>query len=687
MTSFRNDGYRRNFEVKHGTKCSGHPMLSLTEDSAREPNTFCKARFDSAASKVNAQSFGLFITKIAVTLGCFAGLFLQDVIAQEYNAVDRFPLVDQGKEAAKPPTSKILEKTQLFGEILSDIQNGYVEPVDLDQLSETAFQAMLSSLDPYTEFENPKAATQLAATTFGNYGGLGLEISRVQDKAGKDQPYVSVLKAYEGFAYDFGMRTGDRILEVCEAAGACKKTEGLELSAVSDLLKGKPESKVTLKFERPGVNGVQSLALTRQVVLLRDVPVATQIGDPAEGVAYVKLRGFSENAPIEVAYVLSRLESSIPLKTVVVDLRGNPGGLLVSAVQTANLFLPEGASVVTTKGRTVQAGADGASKAPSTFERTYRAKRYYSAPIGPDVKLILLVDERTASAAEILSGALQDHDRAVVMGRKTYGKGLIQQLDRLSGGTVLKYTAGKYFTPSGRCIQSKVYKGAGTGQAGTTAKVIGEADRRLFYTDSGRPVRDAGGIEPDVELPAPKTRDGGQLRKKLDEAKAFYNFADLWQGLHTRDGEALVRDSDKVVTDDVYRLFQLWVRQNVASLDSPFQKPLELMTEALKETGYDEAVPEVDELKVRLQDLLIKEFDTDAPAIRRRLEEAVRSRFLPESEVAAWQVRGDDEVALALELARSERRYLSIVTGPKPAVAAVPSSDAAAPAAAGPGRS
>lgn len=619
--------------------------------------------------------------KVAVTLGCMCGMFFEAVSAQEYNPIDRFPLVDQGKQAIKPSTNKIIEKVQLFGEILSDIQNGYVEPVDIDQLSETAFQAMLSSLDPYTEFENPKAATQLAATTFGNYGGLGLEITRGKDGKGADLPYISVVKAYEGFAYDFGMRTGDRILEICEPGGGCTSTKGLELSGATDLLKGKPESKVTIKFERSGLKGVQSKSLTRQVVLLRDVPVATQLGDPEEGVGYVKLRGFSDNAPIEVAYVLSKLASANPLKTVVLDLRANPGGLLSSAVQTANLFLPEGASVVTTKGRTMQ--ADGKAPAsPQNFERTYRAKRYHAAPIGPEVKIIVLADERTASAAEILSGALQDHDRAVVMGRKTYGKGLVQQLDRLSGGTVLKYTAGKYFTPSGRCIQNKVYTGAGPGQAGTTAKVIDEADRRIFYTDSGRPVRDAGGIEPDVELKAPKARDAGQLRKKLDDAKAFFYFADMWQGLHYRDGDALVRDSDSLVTDDVYRLFQLWVKQNVASLDSPFDKPLELMIQALQETGYDEAIPEVTDLKGRIQTLLAKEFETDAPAIRRRLEEALRERFLPESEVVAWGVRNDNEVAAALELARSESRYLSIVKGPNAAAIAAASPRLSAPPAA-----
>ena len=210
--------------------------------------------------------------------------------------------------------------------------------------------------------------------------------------------------------------------------------------------------------------------------------------------------------------------------------------------------------------------------------------------LNPETRLVVLVNKYTASAAEIVSGAVQDHDRGIILGETTYGKGLVQQLQRLGeGGQQIKFTIGKYYTPSGRCIQSKAYT-AKNGQLGTDEVKVKDEDRKVFYTDSGRAVRDGGGIEPDVVKKDPQV---GQLERELDRKDMFFDYASVYEAKHLSDGAQLASERDLMATDEIYEDFQKWVLSRVGDVESPFDKSLDIMKTALEETGYTAALQEV----------------------------------------------------------------------------------------------
>jgi len=627
----------------------------------------------------------------------------------EGSKLERLPsmgtrVIDKASLSTDESVKKIQEKAELFGEILADLQDLYVDPVDLDKLAETGFQAMLNSLDPYTEYENVEAAKVMRTQTIGNYGGVGLVITKNRDPKGVAQPYITVANAFEGYAFDAGMRVGDTLVAVDDTD--LKDTSTNDVSA---MLKGEPGSKVVLKYKRPGVDTVQSCELTRKIVLLRDVPLGMTLGKDEDRVGYVKLQGFSTSAAAELAYVIGQLQAESPLKSLVLDLRGNPGGLLSSAIKVSELFINEGEKIVTTRGRTISTGdplnagtataaVTSAQVAPSpkdktsettvpasagapgikrsTFETTYNSDPiamripngqqqvvFHPPLLKKDTKLVVMVNKGTASAAEIVSGAIQDHDRGIILGETTYGKGLVQQLQRLGqGGQQIKFTIGKYYTPSGRCIQSKAYT-AKNGGLGTDEIKVKDEDRKVFYTDSGRKVRDGGGIEPDIAKKDPQV---GQLERELDRKDLFFEYASKYEAMHLVDGDQLAKQQALMATEEVYADFQQWVLKQTVDVESPFDKSLDIMKTALEETGYTAALGEVQTLKVKLQSLTQEEFKKDAGSIKRRLDLALRSRFVPESVVTSVALYGDVQVDEAFQIATDPLKYLSIL-GNKPA--------------------
>jgi carboxyl-terminal processing protease len=278
--------------------------------------------------------------------------------------------------------------------------------------------------------------------------------------------------------------------------------------------------------------------------------------------------------------------------------------------------------------------------------------------LNKETKLVVLVNRGTASAAEIVSGAVQDHDRGIILGETTYGKGLVQQLQRLGqGGQQIKFTIGKYYTPSGRCIQSKAYT-ARNGQLGTDEVKVKDQDRKVFYTDSGRKVKDGGGIEPDVIKKDPTV---GQLERELDRKDMFFSFADIYEAKHLVDGEQLASKQEQLATDEIYQDFQKFVMQKTNDVESPFDKSLDIMKTALEETGYTDALKEVDVLKTKLKLITKEEFNKDAASIRKRLDLALRQRFVPDSIVTSVSLYGDSQVDEAYQIAVDGSKYTSIL--------------------------
>lgn len=598
-------------------------------------------------------------------------------------------LATQAEQGVIELSPEIKDKVQVFAEILNDINSAYVDPIDLTKITETGFNAMLQSLDPYTEYENIKATESMRTTTQGNYGGVGLAISKVRDPSEKEEPYVYVMQSFEGYAFDAGVRVGDKIISVDG-----KDVASMSVGDVSEMLRGKRGTEVKITFERPGLGKFEKVLQRRQVPL-RDVPVALLLDDKNE-VGYLKLSGFSATAPLEMAFVLNNMQKQSPnLKALVLDLRGNTGGLLSSAIKIADFFLPDGVTVVSTKGRIVNSESEEgnvikAEGINSKGEVKYKANQirqyvgqapdgrplFNDIPVVSDkIRVVVLTDHYTASASEIVAGAIQDHDRGILLGETTYGKGLVQQLQRLSGGRQIKFTSGKYYTPSGRCIQNKVYAAKSDGR-GTEENKIKDADRKVFYTDNGRPVRDGGGIEPDVPL---KPVKAGQLEQQLNRWEAFFKYAAVLAPQIT-DGEAKAQREAPMVSDEDYANFEKWAVSQTTSDEmnkyGPFAKSLELFKEALEDGGYTEAIADVKSLQKHLTQLIIGEFKTEKEQLKNRLETAVRSRFVPESKVLAASVTTDKQIEEAMKYAEDPALYAQTIKSVNPSSALAAAKDA-----------
>mmetsp|Transcript_973 Transcript_973/g.2951 ORF Transcript_973/g.2951 Transcript_973/m.2951 type:complete len:882 (-) Transcript_973:408-3053(-) len=514
---------------------------------------------------------------------------------------------------------EVLERALLFGAILGDVQDGYVDrqAIDLDELFETGVNAMLGSLDPYTTYEDAAQAEDLTTRTTGRYGGIGITIGADEGSsargggggggggagagpAQKGSPSILVLSALEGYAYDAGVRPGDRILQIDG-----RPISGARVEEVKNMLRGEPGTQVSLLLQRDGsTQEAIPIDVQRAEVRLPDVSLATMMA-PRTG--YVKLDGFSEGTAEELARAMVRLYASQraagePLESLVLDLRDNPGGLLDAAVGVSQLLVPQGTDIVSTEGRVYGEGA------------TLKYRSVQPPLLPPSTRLVVLVNGNTASAAEIVTGVVQDTDRGVVVGDRTFGKGLVQVVEPLPGGRSLKLTVAKYFTPSGRCIQAISYAkppkpgaelkvaepkadeaGSPTDRAPDAAPADGDdegaARRRrrqesyterslqpnpVYLTSNGREVQTGGGIAPDV---AAAGKPVGALERSLIRQGAFFRFASQWlrehEGTPTQQAQLLesTRGSDEAYRDFVRFARERYMAKRPASDASLASKP------------------------------------------------------------------------------------------------------------------
>merc|ERR1719162_1323105 len=384
---------------------------------------------------------------------------------------------------------------------------------------------------------------------------------------------IRVVSAFEGYAFDYGMRTGDKLKQVDDLVVTSTTT----VEDVRNILRGEPGTLVNIQFERDGVKDVQDVTMPRAIVRLRDVKLATLVGKKSDGIGYISLSGFAQSAGNEVRGAILELEQaaidasdgSHSLKGLLIDLRGNPGGLLTSAVDVASLLVPNGSDIVSAKGR----GFPGV---------TYRSR--VEPVLDSDTKLAVLVNRGTASAAEIVSGAVQDLDVGIIVGTdRTFGKGLVQNVEDLPFNTALKFTVAKYYTPSGRCIQSVDYKegSVADGNDGKyTSSRVSQKDRQVFYTKSGRTVRDGSGVEVDFKVAAPKA---SALEITLLRSDVMSEYAAKWS-------QKYQLTNNFEVTDDIYKEFQDFVdikaKNGDIKLEAIYSSSLEDLKRALSQSGY-----------------------------------------------------------------------------------------------------
>ena len=415
---------------------------------------------------------------------------------------------------------------EIMGAAIRTLQMHYVDSVDWSRVLTAGIDAMLQELDPYTEFYNEEDQQDFKTMTTGEYAGIGAIIMQMGDT-------VCVSEPYDGMpASEVGLRIGDRILSI-DGENMVGKTT----SYVSEHLRGQPNTEFELKMLRPGEIEPRTLTVRRRKIQMDVVPYYGWLND---SIGYLELSNFTDKAALEVQNAIVALraeeknsEGGRQLKGLVFDLRSNPGGLVDEAVKIVSMFVPKGSLVVETKAKIAD------------WNSTYRTN---TPPIEPEVKMAVLVNRSSASASEILSGALQDMDRAVVMGERSYGKGLVQASRPLPYNSIIKFTSAKYYIPSGRCIQAIDYqaKRMARWEAGQDTPDLGRIPDSLttvFHTACGREVRDGGGIKPDVEV---KPQTISNLTYYLQRENRIFHFANRLRNAN---------DVQPEITDPLYAEF------------------------------------------------------------------------------------------------------------------------------------
>ena len=363
---------------------------------------------------------------------------------------------------------EVSKNLDIFTSLFREVNIYYVDETKPGEMIEKAIDSMLEDLDPYTTYIPESDIEDFRFQTTGQYGGIGAMIRKKSD-------YVIIAEPYKGFPADkAGLRAGDKLLEIDGKSVKGKSTED-----VSSVLKGQPGVEVNILIERPGTEKPIKKTLTREEVKVKSVPYKGMVDD---GIAYVRLTRFTRNCSSEVEEAILELTNENDVKGLVLDLRGNPGGLLNESVSLCNLFIDKNQEVVSTKGKI------------KDWEKSYKTMK---EPLYKDLPLAILINQSSASASEIVSGTIQDLDRGVILGKKSFGKGLVQQTRKLSYNSQLKVTVAKYYTPSGRCIQALDY--TNKNEDGSVGKVA-DSLKTAFKTSNGRTVFDGGGVDPDIVI-------------------------------------------------------------------------------------------------------------------------------------------------------------------------------------------
>lgn len=517
-------------------------------------------------------------------------------------------------------TFTVSKSLNVFNSVIRELNLLYVDDFDYEKSVTTAIDAMLEELDPYTVYYPADDNEELEMMTTGKYAGVGAII-----RYEKKKDHVVISEPYEDMpAHKAGLRAGDVLLRVDTT-----DVKGKDTQAVSDLLRGEAGTTVTVTAQRPGTTEPQTYKIVREAIQLPAVPYYTMLNDTT---GYILFERFIENCSRDVRLALVDLKEK-GAQRLILDLRDNGGGLLSEAVEIVNLFVPKGQPVVMTKGRLPQAS------------QTYKTKH---AAAEPDMPLVVLVNGQTASAAEIVAGALQDLDRAVIVGNRTYGKGLVQVPRDLPYGSSLKVTTSKYYIPSGRCIQAIDY--AQRDEDGNVER-IPDSLTTVFHTAAGREVRDGCGISPDKEV---KLEHIPNLVYYLANDDCLFDFATDWWLKH----ESVGTPEAFTVTDEMFTAF----RDSVCASGFTYDKGSEKILSALKEwaefEGYiDDAKAEFDALEAKLNHDLSKDFDNFSKDIKRLLGAEIITRYHFQRGTIIQAMKDDEGIHAALEVLDDRKQY------------------------------
>lgn len=518
---------------------------------------------------------------------------------------------------------EMAKNLDIFASMYRELNLHYVDQTDPGKLMKTGIDAMLESLDPYTNFYPESEIEDFQLMTTGQYGGIGSTIH----KAGEA---IIISEPYEGFpAQKAGLRAGDKILEV-----GGESTKGKSTADLSKILKGEPGSKVKLKIERPGTTDIIEMEITREEIQMKSVPY---YGMLKNNVGYIKLNSFTDKCGKDVKEALEKLQKNGPLAGLIFDLRDNGGGLLRESIDIVNLFVEKGTLVVETKGR---------------FSNSSESKKTLNTPIAPNLPLTILINEHSASASEIVSGSLQDLDRAVIIGEKSYGKGLVQGTYKLSYNSMLKVTIAKYYTPSGRCIQAIDY--AHKDDKGK-AITIADSLKMFFKTKNGRPVMDGGGIKPDIDA---KAEESNPIVASLISKDLIFDFVTQYRLKHDSIAPAKIFQ----LTDATYNDFLEFIKDKDYSYTSESEKVLNSFKKTSeKEEFYKLLQPEYDALQQKLAAQKKKDLSLYKNIISQMLKEEIVSRYYYQTGRIEASLYNDRYIDKAMEVLLSQEKYKAVL--------------------------
>jgi carboxyl-terminal processing protease len=514
---------------------------------------------------------------------------------------------------------EISKNLEIHSILYKELNTYYVDELNPGELMKTGIDAMLKSLDPYTNYYPESIVEDARFENTGTYGGIGATFKVIEGA-------VVISETYENSpAQKSGILPGDIINEV-----SGKKTEGRNIAEVLNLVKGSPGSKVSMKLIRDGV--AQNVEVQREEIKVKDVPYSDIV---APEIGYIKLVGFTAEASKEVKEALTRLKETSRLKGLILDLRGNPGGLLREAVNISNLFIEKGKTVVTTKGKKPE------------WNKTYST---LNPPTDLETPIVVLIDRRSASAAEIVSGTLQDYDRGIVIGNKSYGKGLVQITRPLKYNAQLKVTTSKYYTSSGRCIQAIEYSGKNKGEK------IPENLQKEFKTAAGRKVYDGGGVMPDIEIADKRLH---AITLALIRNNLVFKFANRYK----KENPTIAEPENYVLTDQVYEQFVAFVMESGLRYETKTEKALN----ALKATAEKEKQtlllePEIQAIRQKIEKTKEGELRNYKSEITELLIQEIVQRYYFEKGKIKASMRFDADVAKAVEILNNPTLYKQVLS-------------------------
>lgn len=514
---------------------------------------------------------------------------------------------------------EIIKNIEIFTNIFKEINTHYVDEVDPSALMKIGIDAMLETLDPYTNYVSESQIENYRIAAEGKYSGIGAISKEIDGK-------VTISEVLEGGAAELGgLKVGDQLLKVNS-----KSVEGRSNDDVAQFMRGAQGAEISLSVKRPGESQAVDLVLNRSQVNIPNVPYTGMVSDE---IGYISLTTFTQNAGKNISKALRDLKKKDELKGVILDLRSNGGGLLSEAINICNLFVPMGQEVVFTKGKVIDR------------DQSYKTR---NPPVDLNIPLAVLINKTSASASEIVSGVMQDLDRGVLIGQRSYGKGLVQNTRRLGYNSSVKITTSKYYIPSGRCIQSVEYENG-------EPKDIPDDERAKFKTKNGRPVLDGGGVSPDVKIDEPAQPD---VLKALRKQNLIFKYVTEYALKHDSIASA------KYFKFDDYAGFKSFLTKNNFKFDLASETVLsKLKEESLEDISDAKIATDIKALENSLLDAKSDDLEEYEDLITKEIEKDIVVRYHYQSGRIKHGLQNDIEIEEAIKVLTDDVRYQNILKG------------------------